>query len=126
MYDLHYSAQAMFRCKGCTREGKQCSVTNSSTLVDNNGRIVAEPLCRGGEFCALHAKPFCTKPTEMNNFGQLVIFMLDVETTGVNITKYRIIEIAAVHAHGDIRMSCASFSTTVRVDPDILKDRGHE
>ena len=116
----------MTRCKGITRVGKQCSITSSSTWVDNNGRFVGEPLSRGGEFCSLHAKPFCTKPTEMNNFGRLVIFMLDLETTGVNITKDRIIEIAAVHAHGDIRMNCESFSTTVRVDPDILEERGLE
>jgi len=110
-------AQAMVRCKGITKAGKQCSITNSSNWVDNNGRVVAEPLCRGGEFCSLHAKPFCTKPTEIDNFGRLVIF---------DITKDHIIEIAAVHAHGDIRMNCESFSTTVRVDPDILEERGLE
>ena len=48
------------------------------------------------------------------------------ESTGVDITKDRIVEIAAVHAHGDLRMSCGCFSTTVRVDPDILMTRGLE
>ena len=56
----------------------------------------------------------------------MIVFIFDLETTGVDITKDRIVEIAAVHAHGDIRMNCESFSTTVRVDPDILKDRGEE
>ena len=51
---------------------------------------------------------------------------MDLETTGADIAKDRIVEIAAVHAHGDIQMNCESFSTTVRVDPDILKDRGSE
>ena len=68
-------AQAMIRCKGITKAGKQCSVTSNSNWIDNDGRVVAEPLRRGGEFCALHAKPFCTKPTQMDDFEQLVIFM---------------------------------------------------
>ena len=98
VYDLHNSAQAMIRCKGITRIGKQCSVTNSSTWKDNNGRIVAEPLCRGGEFCALHAKPFCTSPTMLDDFERMIVFILDLETTGVDIAKKSIVEIAAVHA----------------------------
>jgi len=56
----------------------------------------------------------------------MVVFMLDLETTGIDITKDRIVEIAAVHAHGDIRMKGESFSTTVCVDDIILKERGKE
>jgi len=56
----------------------------------------------------------------------MVVFMVDLETTGVDITKDRIVEIAAVHAHGDIRMKGESFSTTVCVDDIILKERGKE
>jgi len=52
--------------------------------------------------------------------------MLDLETTGVDITKDRIVEIAAVHAHGDILMKGESFSTTVCVDAMILESRGEE
>jgi len=56
----------------------------------------------------------------------MVVFMLDLETTGVDITKDRIVEIAAVHAHGDILMKGECFSTTVCVDPMILESRGKE
>ena len=119
-------AQAMIRCKAITKAGKQCSVTSNSSWIDNDGRVVAEPLRRGGDFCALHAKPFCTKATKVDDFERLLIFILDLETTGVNVTKDRIVEVAAVQAHGDARMSCGCFSTTVQVDPDILKERGEE
>ena len=62
----------------------------------------------------------------MDDFKRLVIFMIDLESTGLDITKDRIVEIAAVHAHCDVRMSCGCFPTTVRVDPDILMTRGLE
>ena len=35
-------------------------------------------------------------------------------------------EIAAAHCHDDLRMSGEAFSTTVRVDPDILMTQGFE
>ena len=44
----------------------------------------------------------------------------------MDIAKDRIVEIAAVHAHGDVRMNCGCFSTTVQVHPDILNERGEE
>jgi len=56
----------------------------------------------------------------------MVVFILDCETTGVDITKDRIVEIAAVHTHCDVRMSGGCFATTVRVDPYILMTRGSE
>ncbi len=113
----------MTRCSAITKAGKQCSVTSNSSWIDNNDRVVAEPLRRGGEFCALHAKPFCTKPTQMDDYKRLVIFILDLETTGTDISQDRIVEIAAAHCHDDIRMSGEAFSTTARVDPDILMTR---
>ena len=77
-------AQAMVRCKGITKAGNQCSVTSSSSWVDDNGRLVAAPLCRGGDFRALHAKPFCVKPIILDNFERMVVLILDLETTGGN------------------------------------------
>ncbi len=56
----------------------------------------------------------------------MVVFMIDLETTGVDIVSDRIVEIAAVHAHNDCRMKAECFSTTVRVDPTILQSRGQE
>ena len=84
---VKFEAQAMIRCKGITNAGKQCSVTSSSNWVDNNGRVVAQPLCRGGEFCTIHAKPFCTQQTRINDVERQVIFMLDLETTGTDILQ---------------------------------------
>ena len=116
----------MTRCSAITKAGKQCSVRSNSSWIDNDGRVVAEPLRRGGEFCALHAKPFCTKPTQMDDYKRLVIFILDLATTGTDILQDRIVEIAAARCHDDIRMSGEAFSTTVRIDPDILMTRGLE
>jgi DNA polymerase III alpha subunit (gram-positive type) len=115
----------MSRCNGVTRVGNRCSVTNSSKWTDDHGRLVAGPLQKGGEFCLFHAKPFCTKPTRVN-VEQMVVVMLDLETTGIDIVNDRIIEVAAVRAHGDARMKGECFSTTVCVDPTILKNRGQE
>ena len=72
---MKFEAQAMIRCKGITKAGKQCTITSSSHWVDNNGRVVAQPLCRGGEFCTIHAKPFCTQQTQINDVERQVIFM---------------------------------------------------
>ena len=83
---MKFEAQAMIRCKGITKAGKQCTVTSSSNWVDNNGRVVAQPLCRGGEFCTIHAKLFCTQQTQINDVERQVIFM-DLETTGTDILQ---------------------------------------
>ena len=110
-------AQAMVRCKGITKAGKQCSVTSSSNWKNDYGRLVAEPLLKGSEYCLLHTQPFCTKAAQVDDVDR---------STGIDVTKDRIVEIAAVHSHGDARMSCGCFSTTVRVNPEILKERGKE
>ena len=49
-----------------------------------------------------------------------------METTGTDISQDRIVEIAAARCHDDIRMSGEAFSTTVRIDLDILLTRGLE
>ena len=74
-------------------------------LENDHGRLVAEPLLKGSEYCLLHAKPFCTKTAQVDGIDRLLILILDLETTGIDVTK--------VHAHGDARMSCGCFSTTV-------------
>ncbi len=57
---------AMTRCSGKTRAGNRCSITSASTMKDDRGRLVAQPLRCGGEFCALHAKPFCVRPAQVD------------------------------------------------------------
>ena len=105
------------RCKALTRVGKQCSVTSTSNWTDDHGRLISEPLRRGSDFCLIHAKPFCTRTTQVD-YKRMVVFMLDLETTGVDITKDRIAEIAAVHSHGDVRIKGECFSTTVSANPN--------
>ena len=70
-----------------------------------------------------HAKPFCTKEIEEHLDRQLVIILVDLETTGVDITQDRIVELAALHVPNDPRFHGGSFSTIVRVDESILEQR---
>ena len=113
----------MIQCQGITRAGKRCAVTSKSNWTIDSGTLVAGPLLKGGEFCLLHAKPFLTKASEVEDFEQMVIFVVDLETTGTDITKDRIVELAAVHAHSDSRMDCESFATTIQVDANIVMER---
>ena len=110
----------MIQCKGITRAGKRCAVTSKSNWTIDSGTLVAGPLLKGGEFCLLHAQPFLAKPYEVEDFEQMVIFVVDLETTGTDITKDRVVELAAVHAHSDSRMSCESFASTIQVDANIV------
>ena len=120
-------AQAMMiQCKGITRAGKRCAFASKSNWTIDSGTLVAGPLLKGGEYCLLHAKPFLTKASQVKDFAQLVIFVMDLETTGTDITKDRVVELAAVHTHSDSRMSCESFATTIQVDANIVMERGHE
>ena len=112
----------MIQCQGITRAGKRYAVTSKSNWTIDNGTLVAGPLLKGGEFCLLHSKPFLVKASEVEDFEQIVIFVVDLETTGTDITKDRVVEIAAVHAHSDARMSCESFASTVQVDANIVMD----
>ena len=93
-------------------------------MIDNSGRLVALPLRRGGEFCAIHAKPFVVRPAAPET--SLVAVYLDLETTGTDVTQDRIVELAAVHAPADHRLAGGSYSSTICVDAQILKERGAE
>ena len=77
----------MIQCQGITRAGKRCAVTSKSNWTIDSGTLVAGPLLKGGEYCLLHAKPFLTKGCEVKDFEQMVIFVVDLETTGTDITK---------------------------------------
>ncbi len=114
------------RCCGITRAGKPCSITSTSTLTNDAGRLAAEPLRRGSEHCLFHAKPFCVRPVgrDTGDLSNRVVVMLDCESTGVDITRDRIVEIAALHCPSDPRFFGGGFSTVVRVHPAILAERG--
>ena len=125
---MHYRSSVYIymarRCSGTTRAGKHCSIAESCTLTDDRGRLVAEPLRRGGDYCVFHAKPFSAEPTFLDDGRTVVLVFLDLESTGVDIARDRIVELAAVHAPVDVRFLGGGFSTLVRVDPTILKERG--
>jgi hypothetical protein len=111
------------RCKGTTRAGKPCSITSTSALTNNSGRLAAAPLQRGGDYCLFHAKPFCVTPTGLDG-REYIVVMLDLETTGVDITLDRTVELAAVHCPADSRLFGGGFSTVVHVEPELLLERG--
>ena len=94
------------QCTGTTRSGRRCSITSKSVMVDAlSGRLVAEPLKRGGSFCIYHTVLFCVRKVKVND---AVIVYLDLETSGLSVISDHIVEIGAVADHG------AVFSTVVR------------
>ena len=100
------------RCCGTTRKGTRCSITSASRLTDDHGRLVAEPLQRGGAYCRLHAAYFCTRPVAHVRSPSLLI-LIDLETTGLDVTIDQVVEIAACHVPPCPMMKGEAFSTTV-------------
>ena len=108
----------MAQCQGTTRAGKRCSITSTSTLLDDHGRCVGAPLTYGTAFCSLHGRPFCTRPVRPD--GQLLVFFLDFEATGVDPTFDRVVEFAAIACVGPPSTTPPSFSTVICVDAPFL------
>ena len=81
---------SMASCAGITRAGKKCQITHTSSMLDSNGRLVAGPLRRGSPYCLLHAKPFMHYPAVPT--GPIVLLLLDLETTGTDVGRCRIVE----------------------------------
>ena len=100
------------RCRATTRKGTICAITSSTTLKDELGRDVAEPLLCGGNHCAFHARPFCTLPAEEFT-GAAIILMLDLETSGLDVTRNLVVEIAACEVPSHHAALGACFSTVV-------------
>jgi DNA polymerase III epsilon subunit-like protein len=97
------------QCNGLTKQGLRCSITSASSMVDSIGRLVAEPLRRGGSHCLFHATWFYARPSVV--MDPLLCFF-DLETTGLNLASDSIVEI------GLWVPGTAAFSTVVR--PPVL------
>ena len=69
------------QCAGRTRNGQRCSISTASQLVDEAGRLVADPLLHGGSHCRLHLEFFAVSPADVRAEDLLVVFY-DLETTG--------------------------------------------
>ena len=93
-------------------------------MQDVSGRSVAAPLRRGSPFCLLHTRPFCTKPAMVE--GPIVVMYLDLETTGVDPSRDRIVELAATQGQELPHTRGGSFAEVVYVpgDPGICKRAG--
>ena len=97
------------QCQGTTKRGARCSLTSISKIRDEQGRLVAEPLRRGGSYCRFHARPFVARAMEQRDQAEsAMIVFLDFETTGLDVTKDEIVEIGALDARAG-----AVFSTVV-------------
>ena len=112
---------ALNRCCGTTRKGSRCSITATSRLTDDGGRLTGAPLQRGGKYCRLHTRPFCAFPAEFD--GPAVVLLLDLETTGVDVASDQIVELAAYHAPAERDLRGAAFSTVVK--PSVEDTAGH-
>ena len=112
---------AVSRCRGTTKNGSRCSLTSESTLLDERGRAVAEPLRRGGERCLFHARPFCHQAVELR--GAVVVF-IDFESTGLDVARDRIVEIGAASVNGNfatvVSPGISSGSAVHGIDEDEL------
>ena len=68
------------RCTGTTRSGTKCSISSTSNITTDGGRLAAEPLRSGLDRCLFHCVPFETQPAEPDPERQCVLVTLDVET----------------------------------------------
>ena len=69
-----------------------------------SGKLVSEPLKRGGSYCLYHAVYFCARAVAVQD---AVVVFLDLETSGLSIITDNIVEVGVVDEYG------ATFSTVV-------------
>ena len=97
-------------------------MTPGSSMVDAAGRSVAAPLRKGSSFCLFHAVPFSTKPVRPT--GPVVVIYLDLETTGVDVSRDRVVEIAATQSFDSAHMPGACYAEVTCVPEEILRTPG--
>ena len=100
---------AVVRCGATTKSGTRCSITSLSNMRDSAGRCVAEPLRKGGTFCAMHTVLFPRAPAMAS---ESIVVYIDLETNSLEVTG-NIVEIGAL-----VDDSRATFSTVVHPGRD--------
>ena len=105
---------AAAQCSGTTRAGHRCSITSLSKMRDSAGRLVADPLRKGGLCCTLHTVLFCIVPVQAS---ESIIAYIDLETNSLDVLSGRIVEVGAL-IHG----SYGKFSTVVHPGSDSCPD----
>jgi len=84
------------RCGAVTRSGAQCAINAGSSLRDGSGKLVSEPLRRGGPHCMFHMSLFETKAAAV--CGDVLVFYIDFETTGLDVLAAEVLEIGVTEA----------------------------
>ena len=79
MFGLKVTAMAK-RCTGTTRSGTKCSISSTSNIATDGGRLACEPLRSGLDRCLFHCVPFETQPAEPDPERRYVLVLLDLET----------------------------------------------
>ena len=79
MFGLKDSAMAN-RCTGTTRSGTTCSISSTSNITTDGGRLAAEPLRSGLDRCLFHCVPFETQPAHPDPETRCVLVLMDLET----------------------------------------------
>ena len=71
------------QCSAICRNGKRCSITSASLLLDDAGRSVGEPLRMGSDRCRVHLDFFRLTPVvcDIAETTSILVFY-DLETTG--------------------------------------------
>ena len=113
---------AHLKCNGTTRAGTHCQMTAGSNMLDSSGRSVAASLRKGSPFCLLHARPFSTQQASIE--GPIVVVYIDLETTGIDVSRDRIVELAAAQGQEAAHVPGASFSEVVHVPSDVRQTPG--
>ena len=114
----------MAQCQGTTARGQRCKITSTSNLLDDRGRSVGAPLAFGAPCCSLHGRPFSCSAQPVRPEGQLLVFFLDFEATGVDPLLDRICEFAVIAAVGPPSAPPPCFSTAISVDAAFLEQHG--
>ena len=68
------------RCTGTTRSGTKCSISSTSNITTDGGRLAGEPLRSGLDRCLFHCVPFETQPAHPDPERRYVLVLLDLET----------------------------------------------